>query len=67
MSMYMCEHVCVPLWKLMYVFERTPGRKIVTFRNIKTAISPQPLNEIYGTKTKLYLEASFLLCVVKKV
>ena len=35
------------------------------FRNIKTAmISPQPLNEFYGTKTKLYLEAFFIITIM---
>ena len=28
----------------------TPGREIVMFKNIKTAISPQPLNEILRNK-----------------
>ena len=136
--MYTCEHVCVPLWELMYVFERmcnfkrscmksasgilrqwsvsynssqigmhtnlfyslvdkyrealtcyiwsnlascympfpywnstnVPGRKIVIlFRSIKTAISPQPLDEILWTKTIKIIswsQAPFIIMCAKE-
>ena len=35
---------------LRAISTHTPGRKIVMFRNTKTAISPQPLNEILRNK-----------------
>ena len=43
--------------------------QIVTFRNIKTAISPQPLNEILRSEQRLNctLKPPLLLYVAKKV
>ena len=56
------SYVPCPYWNSTH----TPGRKIVMFRNFETAISPQPLNEIYRTKTKSYLEASFIIMCSKE-
>ena len=47
-------------WNIVYSYRY--GRKIQTFGNSKTAISPQPLNGFYETRTKLYLEAFSIVC-----
>ena len=61
-------YVPFPYWNSTNV----PGRKIVIlFRNIKTAISPQPLDEILWTKTIKIISWSqapfIILCVPKSV